>query len=512
MEISLSEEVSRRVGATRRNLAFLNRDGTVRPELENDPGPNGPVHAITLDHEGGIWIGGEFTEVNTRPRAGVARLFFTGSLDPMPGAPVLSWSGRVNALTTRSSGQIVIGGRMVEATSAVTRGILQIDPTGRLNETGWQVGLPSLQSEVLALALHEDDHLTFAGNFSAVTVQGSTTYRHSLAKIKPDASLDLAFDPDGGPAGFQSNEAIRSLALEADGNLLVAGGFTWMNSLLRNGVARLIGTNPPSASYTRLPNLFIPTGPDARELNRYPLSVFISSEDSPSSAFTFSIEGGPPTLSINATNGQITWIPGEAEGPGVARFAVVARDSRSPGTEIRQAVEVPIVEVNQPGSITPIPPQKLVLGEKLTLQLDALDPDIPANTLRFWLGRFAPTGATLDATTGVFTWMAEPNQLGEHTVEIVVSDDGYPPMYATQSFKINVFTPPAPPEIEKIFFDGKRIRLRVHQSPSVAYQVEWSADLTHWEFLTSWEADTNAVSIDISSQTTSYLFYRLRMP
>jgi hypothetical protein len=69
----------------------------------------------------------------------------------------------------------------------------------------------------------------------------------------------------------------------------------------------------------------------------------------------------------------------------------------------------------------------------------AWDTDLPANTLRFRLGPNAPRGATVDADSGVFHWRPTEFQgPGTNLIQVIVTDDGAPPLSATQQFTVVV--------------------------------------------------------------------------
>ncbi|MCY2987758.1 MAG: Ig-like domain-containing protein [Planctomycetota bacterium] len=88
-------------------------------------------------------------------------------------------------------------------------------------------------------------------------------------------------------------------------------------------------------------------------------------------------------------------------------------------------------------TLNPIPDQTATLGQTLTVTAVASDPETPPVHLTFSLDAPAPADAAIDPSTGVFTWTpaSSPQTV---TVTIRVSDDGQPPLSATQSFLITV--------------------------------------------------------------------------
>ncbi len=64
----------------------------------------------------------------------------------------------------------------------------------------------------------------------------------------------------------------------------------------------------------------------------------------------------------------------------------------------------------------------------LVFTATATDPDLPGQSLTFSLGPGAPSGASIDPLTGVFTWMpAESQGPGIYSVKVIVTDNGISP-------------------------------------------------------------------------------------
>ena len=64
------------------------------------------------------------------------------------------------------------------------------------------------------------------------------------ARLLIDGTLDGSFQP-----GTVINNAVRTLALDASGNVLIGGFFTQVGSMTRNRLARLINTGAFDMSY-----------------------------------------------------------------------------------------------------------------------------------------------------------------------------------------------------------------------------------------------------------------------
>ncbi len=159
---------------------------------------------------------------------------------------------------------------------------------------------------------------------------------------------------------------------------------------------------------------------------------------------TFSLENGasghvPAGASIDPTTGVFTWTPTEAQGPGMVTFDVVVTDNGSPSTlSDRETITVTVNEVNQAPTLEVIPNQTVTAGQLLTFTAVGHDNDAPANPLTYSLEGTVPSGASIDPTTGVFTWTPTAAQLGPHSVTVRVADNGTPALFADQMVAITV--------------------------------------------------------------------------
>src|SRR6185312_7284445 len=75
------------------------------------------------------------------------------------------------------------------------------------------------------------------------------------------------------------------------------------------------------------------------------------------------------------------------------------------------------------------------VNQAVTFTATATDSDIPANTLAFSLDAGAPAGATINASTGAFSWT--PSATGAFPVTVRVTDNGSP---ALNDFEVITIT------------------------------------------------------------------------
>ena len=157
------------------------------------------------------------------------------------------------------------------------------------------------------------------------------------------------------------------------------------------------------------------------ELTTLTFTASATDADLPADTLTYSLAGNVPTgASIGASTGIFTWTPTEAQGPGTYTFNVVVSDGEATDSE---TISVTVNEVNTPPVLATIGNKTVDELTTLTFTASASDTDLPANTFAYSLSGDVPTGATIEASTGVFTWTpTEAQGSGTYTFDVVVSD------------------------------------------------------------------------------------------
>jgi len=147
-------------------------------------------------------------------------------------------------------------------------------------------------------------------------------------------------------------------------------------------------------------------------------------------------------------------------------------------------------------------------GATLVTTNSAFDPDAPSQTLTFSL-MGAPANATLttnNGTNAVFTWRPLVSQANTtNTITIKVTDNGSPPLSASQSFTITV-NPLAPPTVSSIAASASQISLVVDGPTGPDYSLLASTNLTDWQAIST----TNSPTLPITLIDTNYNLYPVR--
>ncbi|MDH7501585.1 MAG: putative Ig domain-containing protein [Verrucomicrobiota bacterium] len=236
--------------------------------------------------------------------------------------------------------------------------------------------------------------------------------------------------------------------------------------------------------------------------------------DVPVNRLTFSLApGAPEGATIDSKTGAFYWRPSEAQGPGTYAITVRVSDDGSPVLSSTATFNTTVLEVNEKPVLSPVGTQYVEVGETLTVHLAANDNDLPPNSLSYSFAMAEPSGATLDALTGVLTWTptsAFASTTNRFTVR--VTDDGVPELSDTISFNA-VVGPNRSIRITALGSQNGQFVLQVACEPGRTLFVEASADLVHWSLLTTIAGTGAPVEIeDLIVPGQQCRFYRVVAP
>ncbi len=162
--------------------------------------------------------------------------------------------------------------------------------------------------------------------------------------------------------------------------------------------------------------------------------------DSTAAQLTFSLQGTVPAgAAINPTTGAFTWTPTEAQGPGVYTFTVQVKDNTNLNDQ--KELKITVNEVNQSPSLGGVPAQGVTVneGSAVSFTATASDADSPANTITFSLQGTVPAGASINGSTGAFSWTPSEEQgPGTYTFTVRATDNGNPNQFDEKNFDVTV--------------------------------------------------------------------------
>jgi uncharacterized delta-60 repeat protein len=238
-------------GSSRNGIARLNSNGALDSSFDPGSGANDLVNAVALQTNKVI-IAGYFTGVNGTNQAYLARLDGNGRLDTSfdPGSGA---DGPVLALAVQSDGKVVLGGEFTSVNGRSRKNVARLNPDGS-GDAGFTpvIGVSGeALSSVRTIALQGDGKVVIGGVFT--NVNGAP--RNNLARLNSNGSLDADFDPDVDVTGAGFLAGVYTVAVQSGGKILVAGDFTRVHGIARTNLARLnsdgsldTGFNPGSGS------------------------------------------------------------------------------------------------------------------------------------------------------------------------------------------------------------------------------------------------------------------------
>ena len=214
----------------------------------------------------------------------------------------------------------------------------------------------------------------------------------------------------------------------------------------------------------------------------------------PTNAAAMDFLGAPLTL-LNWTN-RLAWTLRETNGPIYISFPYTW-----------QATNLAPV-------LAPIPNHAVIAGATLTITNSATYPDAPPFPLTYSL-RTSPapaTGASLNPTTGVFTWRPAVAQSGStNSFGVIVSDNGSPSLNATQTFLVSVVAP-AQPNFTRLALTNGTLSSWITGDPGPDYSVWRSVNLLTWTPVLSLTSPVLPFLFsDPSPPNTNRSFYRAQL-
>jgi uncharacterized delta-60 repeat protein/uncharacterized repeat protein (TIGR01451 family) len=328
-------------GAPRGALVRLNEDGTLDSRFNPNLTINGTVFAIAVYptnsiQAGKILVGGEFNNVNGLGRSRLARLHPDGRIDPTfdPGTGA---DATVRALAIQLDGRVLVGGSFTNYNGQLVNRITRLNVDGSVdatfNTTGPE-GEVGLNDTVQAIVLQPDNRILLAGQFT----RANGLDRRRITRLMPDGSADPSIN-----FGTGADNYIAAMALQADGHIVIGGGFSRYDDYPRERIARLFGGSMSGSGWFEFTS-----------------AEFLADENSTNAVVTVRRRGG--------TAGFMTIDFATSDGTAVAgvNYSNVATALEFPSGETFQSVTIPLID-------------NLLIGSNLTVNLALSNPLPPSN-------------------------------------------------------------------------------------------------------------------------------------
>ena len=220
-------------GTTVGPVVRLNSDGTIDNSFSVSV--SGGVRCVALQPDGKILIGGSLSSVNGSARTGVARLESNGTLDaafnPVLGSPSLA------TIVVEPNGKIVIGGSFNGVNGATRINLARLESDGT---TDLSLNAPSLNAVDSVARQSDGKYLVISNGFV------------NFARRNSDGSVDSGFTPPTLTWASSGTPRVFSAIQLTDGTILLGGRFDTVNGVTRRNLTRLRSNGVHLAAF--LPN------------------------------------------------------------------------------------------------------------------------------------------------------------------------------------------------------------------------------------------------------------------
>jgi len=264
-------DFSRLAGQKRSGIALLNAEGLVDDSFQppeilkghrllegiGNGSPNAEINAARVQSDGKLVLAGTFSRVNGQPKSTLIRLHSDGTLDNDFGRE-LRFDGAAYDLAIQPDGRILVAGSFEYINGVRRPFIARLLADGTVDESFRPNGGPTSSWTVilLSLALQADGGILIGGYFEKV----DGVSRQNLARLKPDGTLDPAFKLRTGASG-----PVACIRIRVDGRIVVGGIFEMVGGRTSRKLACLNADGSNDLSF-RPPN---PNG-DLREIVSLP--------------------------------------------------------------------------------------------------------------------------------------------------------------------------------------------------------------------------------------------------
>jgi uncharacterized delta-60 repeat protein len=223
-------------GLTSPGLARLNDDGSADGSFAAGSGADGSVYAIAVYptnsiYSGKVIVGGTFTHFNGNVINRLARFNSDGSPDTSFNASLgFGPNDAVHAIAVQADGKIVVGGSFTNFNGAFVNHVLRLNADGT-RDTNF---VASANDSVEGIALQSDSRIVLVGQFTSA----NNVTRNHITRLMPSGATDPTINFGAGANGDVDTVVIQP----NDGMMVIGGGFTkYFDDQPRNNIARIYG-------------------------------------------------------------------------------------------------------------------------------------------------------------------------------------------------------------------------------------------------------------------------------
>ncbi|MDR6843354.1 T9SS type A sorting domain-containing protein [Flavobacterium granuli] len=235
-------------GVNQNCLIRLNTDGSKDTSFDIGTGItgfSGAVISIVLQPDGKIIVGGAFNKYMNTIQNCLIRLNSDGSKDTSFDIGT-GFDSNVNSIVLQPDGKIIVSGDFWKYQDAYHAHLLRLNADGS-KDSSFNIGTGFDGFIIGPTVLQPDGKIIVGGTFH--TFQG--TPQNNLIRLNSDGSKDTSFDVGTGfSMDTKFTSGVNSLALQADGKILVGGQFNIYQGIAQNGLIRLNSDGSRDTSFS----------------------------------------------------------------------------------------------------------------------------------------------------------------------------------------------------------------------------------------------------------------------
>lgn len=216
----------------KRRVVRMNEDLTVDAtflltdkKMYSDPYES-QIQTLSVQLDGKIIIGGNFSEINGLISNNIARLNTDGSFDHLFNQRTGA-NGTVLATAVQSNGRTIIGGEFSRYNYQNAFNITRIKADGELDPS-FNTG-SGTNGNIYTIAIQGNGKILIGGEFTSYNGNKCS----NIARLNPDGSYDPTF------RYVTANGVVRKIFLDRTGKILIAGDFTRVNGISKTAIARI---------------------------------------------------------------------------------------------------------------------------------------------------------------------------------------------------------------------------------------------------------------------------------
>lgn len=224
-------------GVSANRIVRLNTDMSIDDTFVYGTGFNSEALSFGIQSDGKIVVGGAFTSYNGTARNRIVRLNTDGSIDGTFSVGA-GFDNTVWAVTIQSDGKILVGGDFTTYSGSARNKIVRLNTNGSIDTTFVSAG--TINGTVYDIGVQPDNKVVVVGSFTSI----SAVTNNRIARFSSTGVIDNTF-VTGGLNGFGGFVVL----CQADGKIMVGGDFTQVSGVSSNRIVRFLSTGARDTSF-----------------------------------------------------------------------------------------------------------------------------------------------------------------------------------------------------------------------------------------------------------------------